>query len=127
MSEQKPDWLVAGAKVVVFNDALPSYSRNVRVSTIAKVATKSFTVDGERVRFSIAKQQHHSGNAFLSQTRCVVPFDSDTARAELATARHRQLVFTARDAVQKWERKRTRENRLAAIAALQAIETDEEN
>lgn len=127
MTAQKPTWLVPGAKVVVFNDTLPGYSRSVRVSTVNKVATKSFTVDGEQVRFSIGQQKHRTGSSWTSSARCVVPFDSDAARTELANARARDLTYAARDAVEKWERNRTRENRLAAIAALQAIETDEEN
>lgn len=124
MSEKSTDWIVAGAKVLVFTDAMPGYPRSVTRSTIEKVAKRSFTVEGEHVRFSIDRQEHRPRNSWTASARCVVPLDSDKARAEIAAANSRNRVLAARNAVEKWERNRTRESRLTAIEALQAIDDD---
>lgn len=123
---ESTDWITPGAEVLVYTDAMPGYSRNVRFSTIAKVAKKSFTVEGENVRFSMDQQEHRPRSSWTASTRRVVPRDSDKAHAEVSAARARGLTLKARAAVEKWERRRTRENRLAAIAALQAVEQDDE-
>lgn len=124
MSEKSTDWIKPGAKVVVFT----AYSRgdeNPRVTTIAKVAKKSFTVETDGLRYSIDQQLTAIQGGSWGWRRKAVPFDSDEARSLLERARHKDLIWTARMAVEMWEKKRTRENRLAAIAALQAVEVDE--
>lgn len=124
MSEKSTDWIVPGAKVLVFSDTPPGYSRGIRTATIEKVAKKSFTVEGEHVRFSIDRQEYRPTNSWTASARCVVPLDSDEAKSEMAAAESRSRVIAARSAVKEWERNRTRENRVAAIKALQAIDDD---
>lgn len=113
-----PDWLVPGAKVVVHS----SYGGTQRASRaeVAKVAVHSFTVTGSPIRFRIDDQKHYDDTTRrLTQ---VVPEDSPEGQKLLAASRRRMKTKRARDACQEWAREGTRETRLAAIAALQAVE-----
>jgi hypothetical protein len=55
----------------------------------------------------------------------VVPVDSPIGQRKLAEASRVRLEYAARNACEVWIRDRTTENRLTAIAALQAIDTEE--
>ncbi len=114
-------WIVPGAEVVVFsNDHRYPRARRDRIEKIAK---KSFTVEdgqpGERYQLKDACRR--TGGAF-GYTEEVVPADSEAGQTALTDPIRRNKVGRARNAVTAWERDRTRENRLAAIAALQAVE-----
>lgn len=122
---QRPDWLKPGAEVVVWTDGYGRRVLHVTRATVAKVAQKSFTVEGVTDRFDIRTMTAKGGGAW-DRGRSVAPADSDQAKAVLESARHQRLTYKARAAVEAWEKKRTRETRLAAIAALQAVEVDEE-
>lgn len=120
------DWITPGAKVVVYTEGGISRDENPTVTTIAKVAKKSFTVSKDvEPRFSVDRQESALQGGTWGWRRKVVPFDSDEARQMLKREQDRRRIYRARAAVEKWERMRSRENRLAAIAALQAIEVDE--
>lgn len=115
-----PDWLAPSAKVVVH--ASSGYGGDyVRRTTIAKVATHSFTVAGSTMRFRISTLDHHEPGWSGRWTR-VHPEDSDLGRRLLAEERVRRLVVTARVACEEWIRTQDGKTRLAAIAALQAVE-----
>lgn len=114
------DWITPGAEVVTYSTGS---NRDVRRQAIEKVAKRSFTVtDGSR--FPIDSLQRHEGGTWGRSVH-VVPADSETALEELAGAVRRRLMDDASRAVDEWVRNRTRENRLAAIVALQAIDDDE--
>lgn len=121
----RPEWLVPGAEVVVFTAGSP-IPRNAKRTTIHRVAAQSFTVDGSDVRFKLTTQEYHqrSGAWGFGWTRRVVPANSIEGRRELAVESEYRLECAARDACETWTRERTRENRLAAIAALQAIDEE---
>lgn len=120
------DWITPGTKVVAYTEGSISRDESPTVTTIAKVAKKSFTVaEGREPRFSIDRQESARQGGSWGWTRKVIPFDSDEARRMLKREHDRRRIYEARVAVEKWERKRSRENRLAAIEALQAIEVDE--
>jgi hypothetical protein len=117
-----PPWVEVGAKVVLYSIGGGNQPRDVKVTTIKSVATKSFAVNAKNEpRFNLASCKTYVGGPW-GHTRCVVAYDSDTGRRELEAARKRRLVYEASVAVGAWRRDGTRENRLAAIAALQAVE-----
>lgn len=123
---ESADWITKGTKVVVYTEGGVSRQENPTVTTIEKVAQKSFTVSEEKEpRFSIERRESAMQGGAWGWRRKVIPFDSDEARRMLKREQDRLLISKARAAVEKWQRLRSRENRLAAIAALQAIEVDE--
>lgn len=126
MSEKSTDWIVPGAKVVCYYETFGSKPRHVKVTTIARVAKKSFTVEepGEP-RFSLDDQSARVGGTWDSRTRYCVPYDSEEAQREFAYVRDLRAMGQARAACEAWLRSRTRENRHEAIAALQRVQNDE--
>lgn len=126
MPEESTDWIVPGAKVVLYYDTYGDKPRHVKATTIAKVAKKSFTVEEpNEPRFSIETQKAHGGGTWHSWTRCCVPYDSEEAQREFVYVRDMRYMGVARTACETWLRSRTRENRLAAITALQRIPNDD--
>ncbi len=123
-----PEWLAPGAKVLVYTaNTTVASTRHLKITTVKKLAGKSFTVDDEyEPRFKLADQSgriQHGG--FSSTIRMVVPFESDEARLQLEGLRLYRLQARARNAVETWMRSRNRWNRMAAIEALEAVEVDE--
>ena len=114
-------WITKGAEVVTYRHSrTDDYSyEGVRVAPIERVSAKSFTVNGDR--YDLDRQSYTPPGRWPHVTYCV-PVGSDKGREIVAEARHRKGVHLAEAAVEKWRRERTRENRLAAIAALQAID-----
>ena len=123
MTTTDTDWIKPGTEVVLYNTGGSGTSRNVRRTTIKKVAAKSFTVSAEDVRFPVDRLSVSQGGSW-GWTRHVTPADSENARELLAEAARQAADRRARSAVDDWVRSRTKANRLAAIAALQAIEGD---
>ena len=124
---QRPNWLKPGAEVIVWSDYHDRKYENVKHLHVLRVAGKSFTVDDEfEPRFPIDSFKVYTGTTWNSYYRRVMPADSDQAREIEWTVEQRRRMSAAREAVEKWEHSRTQENRLAAVAALQAIEVDEE-
>jgi len=122
-----PDWLKPGAEVVTWSDGRGrSGPQHVRTSRVLKVAVKTFTVEGEDNRFSITTLSATGGDAWTPGRWCR-PLDDDEARTVLDTDRRKATVRRALAAVDTWEKTRTRKNRLAAIAALRAVEMDGES
>lgn len=118
-----PDWLVPGAEVVVYSFGGVTTSSNVKTTTIAKVNKTTFRVaDPGEPAFRLSTCSVRQGGSWSSWIRQVVPADSETARAELAAERRRTQLMDARHAVDAWSQQLNRETRLAAIAALQAVE-----
>lgn len=124
-----PDWVKPGAEVVLYTSGNPGAPRNVVKTTIAKVTPTTFTVaaqDEPRFRF---QSRRFTGPGFdvrqggtWGWRRIVVPLDSEAARNEMARATRVHRESEARTAVEVWQRNRTRDNRLAAIKALGALE-----
>ena len=124
---ERPDWLKPGAEVVVWSDYHGDRYRHVKHLRVQRVAGKSFTVDDDREpRFPIDGREARMGTTWNTYYRRVAPADSDQAREIEWMNAQRDKMSRARSAVAAWEHKRTRETRLAAIAALQAVEVDEE-
>lgn len=120
-TETRPEWLVPGAKVVLYSTGGASTPRNVVITTITKVATKSFTVENStEPRFRIDTLSCRQGGTW-GWTRHVVPADSDEGRAEIAAEQRRRKVLKAEWLCEAWIRLPDEEGRLAAIAALQAL------
>lgn len=117
---ERPEWLVPGAEVVVVHG---HYGENVNTTTINTIAKRSFTVSGSDRRFSIDRQEHRPRDVW-SSTWHVYPVESDEGQEFLAAKHQRRIEREARNACDRWMRNRTRENRLAAIAALQAIDEE---
>ncbi len=114
-------WIKPGAEVVVYSLGTATAHPVARRDRIARVATKSFTTEtGDR--YQITRAHRRVGDAAWGYTEYVVPVDSETGQAELAKQGARDLMDAAQAAVYQWQRYRTREARLAAIAALQAVE-----
>lgn len=121
---QRPDWLKPGAEVVIWTDDYGYRVLHVKRTKVAMVAQKSFTVEGTSDRFDVQRMATKGGGAW-DRERHVAAVDSEKAKAVLEESRQQQLTHRAWAAVDQWNKKRTRENRLAAIAALQAVEVDE--
>lgn len=122
-----PDWIKPGTKVLIYNpQSRDAASRHLTVALVAKVATQSFTVDNAREpRFKLKNQEARVGEGWGAFVRRVVPIDSEEAKREIEDLRLHRQRYKARAAVDEWQRKRTRETRLAAIEALEAVEVDE--
>jgi hypothetical protein len=123
---QRPDWLVDGAPVVVASSGSGGPDR-VESTTVKKVSDHSFTVVGSNLRFRVATQDHHSAGAWSRWTRVLHP-DSDQAKKILAAHYSHGLIASARAAFDRWSATggRSREHLASAIAALQAVEADQE-
>lgn len=118
---ERPDWLVPGANVLCYN-----YGRNPSpvATTVAKVATQSFTVTAEREpRYRIRGCFARMGE-IMPWTRYVVPLDSVEAGQVLAAEDRAKRMSRARTAVDNWIRKPDDDNRRIAIMALQTLEND---
>lgn len=123
---EKPDWLVEGAKVLAYSMGGATTPESPRVTAVKKIATASFTLEhAQEPRFRLQSLTAHVGGTW-GHTRTVVSLESDAAREVIQREKDRRRMVAARNAVDKWQMKRTHETRLAAIAALQAIEQDEE-
>ena len=122
---QRPDWLKPGAEVVTWTDDYGRDVRGVTTTTVTKVWAKTFAVEGYDDKFEIDRMLSKPKGTWARPTFCA-PVGSDRAQAVMEKFRHQNLLWDARMAVEAWDKQRTHENRLAAIAALQAIEVDEE-
>lgn len=121
-----PMWLTPGEPVVVIHTHFSGgrrHIRNVESVRIHRVATKSFTVTGSSYRFRIDNQRYNLGG-FNRSILTVLPADSAEARLADQTVNNRDRFVVARTAFESWTRDRTRTNRLAAIAALEAVQDD---
>lgn len=120
---ETPAWVVPGTPVLVIagRDGM-----HLTVTSIAKVHKRYFTVDHyiyTDKRFSLDRQEARAGDIWTTNP-VVVPVGSPRGREVLAEKRRRVLVRHAETACTKWQRDPTRDNRLAAIAALQAVEDE---
>lgn len=128
----RPDWLVPGAEVVVFTIGGKGVGLGVpdaKATTITTIAAQSFCIVGSTDRFKIRTQEHYQRgdggwSGHFGGTRRVVPLDSDEGRRELDKFRRMRLERSAHVTCETWIRKRNVENRLAAIAALQAVDDE---
>ncbi len=129
MTSQELDtsWIKPGAPVIVYvKNRRPSEGRP-RETSITRVANKSFTVEWQGIRFNIERlESPRFGGSFGWHYR-VTPVGSELSHDLLAADQVLQAIAHARTAVDRWTKTRSRENRLAAIAALRAIKDDEEN
>ena len=118
------DKLRAGEQVVVYTDSVtPGVVKAPKVRVIDRVAAKSFVVQGLDERFDRTTwETKRRGGAWSSTRYKAVPVDSDEARALFAEQDKSRKVTEAIGAVEAWRRSRTRQNRLAAIDALRAVE-----
>jgi hypothetical protein len=122
-----PSWLVKGAEVLAYTE---TYSdgryRHPVITKIKKISTRSFTLEAEdEPRYSLIDCSCTQRDSWSAGTRYVVPLTSDQARYEIRREKERSQMKLTRYAVEVWRRSPTGENRLAAIAALQAIENDQ--
>lgn len=122
---ERPDWLKLGAEVVIWTDTHGDDVRGVTTTTVTKVWMKTFAVEDHADKFEIDGMRSKPKGTWTRGYFCA-PAGGDEAKEVLEKLRRQNLTWTARLAVEAWEKKRTRETRLAAIAALQAVEVDEE-
>jgi hypothetical protein len=121
---EKPDWLIPGADVIAC--VMGSSADRISRHRIAKVSVHSFTLEGSTTRFRVATQDYREPGSWGRRTR-IVPVDSEEGRQLLAGAQRSNVRSRAIKACEEWTRHNTgtRELRLAAITALQAVEDDE--
>lgn len=126
-----PDWVKTGAEVLLFNQGRPGAPANLVRSTVMKVTRTTFTVAAaDEPRFRFTNRQfggpgftvRQGGRDHWGWSRVVVPLDSADAHDEVAREKRAHLEDAGRTAVEVWQRNRTRDNRLAAVRALEAIE-----
>lgn len=118
-----PDWIYPGAPVVVYIDNHRRDDPEPRDTVVDRVAKLSFTVKAlPRERFKLADQHSKQGSGWSNWSYVAVPPDSEKAAAVKAAHDRIRRDYRAWSAVDAWRRDRNRHNRLAAIAALQAVE-----
>jgi hypothetical protein len=127
---EKPEWLVDGVSVLLYTRGTGGASNSgVRKSTVLRVSTKTFTVEGEDGRRFHNVCLEHSSSDPWTLTRHVLLWDSDEARVEVKAARHRARVHAADVAVDEWQSARgmwappevVREKLKKAISVLQDV------
>jgi hypothetical protein len=122
----RPEWLIPGAKVVAYTTGGAGTMRRTVVTTVDKVTSKTFTIVGDPGRFRIDRMSYETERGSVwSRTRHVVPLNSPEGQAEVVAENQRRAARRAEAACQKWRQDPTRDNRVAAIAALQAIQNEE--
>lgn len=122
---EKPEWLTEGAKVLAYSVSSGLTHSYPKVVTVKKISTESFSVDDDsEPRFSLRTLDARVGGTW-GHTRRIVSITSAEAKREIQRERDNRRTAYARSAVNEWQKKCTKEARLAAIAALQAIEKDE--
>lgn len=97
-------WVAAGAKVVVYRQDRDWRTRpRVHLTTVAKVAAKSFTVDGldERIRLDTLKSKSYGGKWDQWEWVALHP-DSELSADLLAIQRLNRLANLAHQAVVDW-------------------------
>lgn len=114
------EWIVPGAKVVVHSHGTAARPAWARADHVARVATKSFTLDSTEGRFSLDRRVRMGGGSWDPAVH-VAPFDSDEGRRAIADEERRQRQRKAVGAVDAWRKSQSRADRMAAVAALQAI------
>lgn len=119
-----PEWVVNGEPVLVVSGYR---DEQITITSVARVYKRYFTVADHpyaRSRFDLHRQTRQGDSGWGSGAR-VVPVNSPDGQRLFTAARRRELVNAADNATQRWERYRTTETRLAAIAALRAVEDEE--
>lgn len=123
------DWVAPGVKVLLFNNGRTGGPRHLVRSVVDRVTRTTFTVAAsDEPRFRFAHRQPNGPGFEVHQggdwgwRRTVVPLDSEEAREQLTAGAQRKKEAAARNAVGVWQRTPTRDNRLAAIQALQGLE-----
>lgn len=122
-----PDWLVEGAEIIVFS-ATFDLSRIGRLTctTVKKVSTQTFSVDiANSPRFRIEERPEHKVHEYDLTPQFVLPLDSPEAVVIIERRQQIRLRKAAKMICELYQDEPTRENRLAAIKALQAISDEE--
>ena len=123
----QPDWLQPGTAVVLYTPARGMAGRSVKLTTIKAVGKQWITVDDQnepRIRIDTLRSASQGSRGWSSYARYLVAADSDEGRDELDRARRGNLKMRANDLARLWLREPSKENRLALIEALQAIEDE---
>lgn len=122
------DWIKPGAQVVIWRDRHGGRAI-LGATTVKRVATRSFTVDDfnnhntDEWRFSLDTWSTKDFGSTWHRYRLVASHPEDPFLDVLREKeRKTHLGRVALVAAEDWVKDRTRENRLAAIAALQAVE-----
>ena len=115
-------WIKPGTSVVIYRKNRQLSDAYPHKTTVKRVANKSFTVDWQDIRFNTEKLESPRFGGSFGWSYSVTPVDSELARDLLAADQVLRVAAHARTAVDRWTKTRSREDRLAAIEALQAIE-----
>jgi hypothetical protein len=123
------DWPAVGSRVLVWSERPPSSTpRDPHESTVDHVAGRTFTVVGLDTTFNRStgrsKPVRRGAGAFASDTYVAVAADSERARAVVGATERRDRDVEANRAVHAWLADRSRENRLALIEAMRALDED---
>lgn len=122
-----PDWIRPGAPVVLYTSGSRSGHPHAVRTTVKRVAAQSFVVDDgdheQRFRFDrMSVRMSVRQDPPWDWTRHAAhPGSAEAVRALAEEAAYR-AESTAISAVDEWRRDRTRENRRAAISALEALD-----
>lgn len=124
MNATDTDWIKPDAPVVIYREQHGKPESLLCETTIKRVAAKSFTINGRwYYRFDMETQRTKQESFGWHYYRYVAVRPEAEVVQELRDAQRReQLKIRANDAVEAWQKDRSRGNRLAAIEALQAVE-----
>jgi hypothetical protein len=112
--DNKPDWLVDGAEVVVVY--VNGLRRSANKDRIKKVSAHSFTIEGSPVRFRLRDQR-----SSYEHNRRVLALDSAEGQRALAIQQREYQVNKINAWYRMWQRNLNEPKRLALIEALQAL------
>ena len=115
-------WIKPGTPVVIYRKNRRPSEAVLHKTSIKRVAGKSFTVEWQDIRFNTERLESPRFGGSFGWSYGVTPAGSELARDLLAADQVLRVAAHARSAVDRWKKTRTREDRLAAIDALQAIE-----
>jgi hypothetical protein len=120
-SDDKPDWLVDGAEVVVVYSC--GLTRSANKDRIKKVSAHSFTIEGSPIRFRTWDQRSSS----YEHHRQVFSIDSAEGQRALAIQQREYQVNKINVLYRVWQRSPNEPKRLALIKALQALTPKKED
>ncbi len=120
---EHPDWIAEGTEVLTFNTG-NSLLTSLRKSVITKVTKTQFAIHGDEKRFKIANEPGRHDGGTWGWTKRVIPLSSDEAHGYLEQRRAQHFRNKAQAACDAYSVRQSKENRLAAITALQAVTED---
>ena len=119
----RPEWLARDEQVVIYTETGRDSGRSVTLDIVTKVDALRFTVSGGN-QFRVSDGALCDPFNRYGFIRYAIPLTSPEGYAEIARDARERRMINAQDGSARWQRSLSREDRLAAIEALQALDGD---